>query len=528
MTAESFAVYLTKHLIANHGFQPGHPPEAAALAADCDYLLTRMDGYALTLTAIIDGERTPNRIFTLTREQMIEIAGACQKYGGQVQGTKMPVVLQLIECGLMPVTAEQKQRLTTYRKRVGSVVHIQASAIDVNQREVYSPGRLTSLSSWGRDYRRLLRGPRVPFTAESFQPPALEMNRPPVATYGLMAIIIGIYIAGAVAFGSPVNGLSVPQLLDIGALNRQLVAEGEWWRLLTMMFLHGGLLHIFMNALVLYMAGNVLERMLGWAWFTTILVLSGIAGSAFSLAFNVADMTAVGASGAVMGVVAAAFACSYRLPHGHARSGVQMNMGQVLALSIVPIFFLSGQGIDFYSHIGGALMGGLLGWLAYAVWPRQQKRPSLQPVMHVLAGIGILLCVYGGLQVQQHLAQGSRFAASLAPDSAYEDASSFTNANKLIAQYPDDPRLYMMQGLVLLDAQEGREAEAMFRKALSFERVLQFNFKPQLRYDMQAMLVISLLMQLRETEARVMATPELCTGASEQYIGMLKRAELCN
>jgi len=208
--------------------------------------------------------------------------------------------------------------------------------------------------------------------------------------------------------------------------------------------------------------------------------------------------------------------------------GVQMNMGQVLALSIVPIFFLSGQGIDFYSHIGGALVGGLMGWLAYAVWPRQQKRPGLQPLMRVLAGLGVLVCLYGAVQVQQHLAHGQRFAAVLAPDTAYEDASSFANADKLVAQYPDDPRLYMMKGLVLLDDRQPREAEALFRKALSFERVLQFNFKPQLRYDMQAMLVISLLMQLRETEARAAATPELCTKASEQYIGMLKRAELCN
>lgn len=530
--AETFGEYLAKNLVANKGYQFGHPPEAAALAADCDFLLIHMDGYSVIFTAIIDGERNPGRVCTLTREQLLDIAAACQRYCGNIRGTTMPVTIHLIETGLMPITAEQKQRLSSYRKRIGSVAHIHSHAVDVNQREVYSPGRFGGISNWGRYYRNLLRAPRRQFTAESFQPPVTNLEQKPVATYALMALILVFYAAYSLAYGRPVSGPTVPELLDIGGLNFALVQGGEWWRLVTMMFLHGGLLHIGMNTLVLYMAGNALERMVGWAWFVVIFVASGILGSAFSLAFNTPDITAVGASGAIMGVVAAAYACSYRLPSGPMRTSMQMNMAQVLVLSTLPVLFASGSGIDFYSHIGGAVMGGLLGWLAYTSWPRQQALPGLQPLMRSLSGLCILLCLYGGWQVQQHLQNGPHYAVALASLEELEamprSAEGFRNSG-LLEKYPDDPRVQLMEGLTLLDEGDvsAPKAEEKFRQILDGNMALRYGFTPAFRTDIEAVLAISLFMQGRMQEARD-AAKQACREPEGTYLDMLREASLCD
>src|SRR5208283_6230464 len=97
--------------------------------------------------------------------------------------------------------------------------------------------------------------------------------------------------------------------------DKSLVLEdGQWWRLFSAPLLHGGLLHIAFNGIALYFAGAVLENVIGRAWFAGVFAVSAVTGSAMSLLINPDSLISVGASGAIMGLFAAAFVVAYRYP----------------------------------------------------------------------------------------------------------------------------------------------------------------------------------------------------------------------
>src|SRR5262245_42832100 len=92
-------------------------------------------------------------------------------------------------------------------------------------------------------------------------------------------------------------------ILKAGALSRDLVLHGEVWRLLSAMFLHGGLEHLFGNAVGLFILGMAAEHAYGKLEMAAIYMISGLAGSVFSVVLNPGP--AVGASGAIFGLLGA-------------------------------------------------------------------------------------------------------------------------------------------------------------------------------------------------------------------------------
>lgn len=99
-------------------------------------------------------------------------------------------------------------------------------------------------------------------------------------------------------------------LIAAGALAREEVLGGEYWRLVSAMFLHGGFGHLLGNCLVLYIVGMACEHALGLARTAVVYFASGAAGSLLSLAFR--EGPSVGASGAIFGVAAAVIVVLYR------------------------------------------------------------------------------------------------------------------------------------------------------------------------------------------------------------------------
>jgi len=143
-----------------------------------------------------------------------------------------------------------------------------------------------------------------------------------------------------------------------GALVRERVAAGEYWRLFSSMFLHGGVDHILGNCIVLYIVGMACEHALGFAQTAAVYFASGLAGGFFSLAMGPGP--SVGASGAIFGVVIAVVVILYR----HQRSFYvrDKRIGFVLvAWAAYTLFtgFLS-PFIDNYAHLGGMIGGGLV------------------------------------------------------------------------------------------------------------------------------------------------------------------------
>jgi membrane associated rhomboid family serine protease len=136
------------------------------------------------------------------------------------------------------------------------------------------------------------------------------------------------------------------------------VAEGEWWRIVTGGFLHAGFFHLAMNMLVLWILGSQLEPVLGRSRFLALYVTSLLAGS-FGVLLVSPTAATVGASGAVFGLMGAAFAAQRSWGIDPWRSGI----GTLIILNIVITFLV--PGISIGGHIGGLLGGALTGFVIF-------------------------------------------------------------------------------------------------------------------------------------------------------------------
>jgi hypothetical protein len=113
---EGFAIRLARHLVAA-GYRPGVVPEAAALEAAADIVLTGVEGLSFTIVCIVDRERDPQREFGLPPARVAEIGAACAKYSGSANGARMSAAIKIVEVGAGPPTAAQRARLGPFRRR---------------------------------------------------------------------------------------------------------------------------------------------------------------------------------------------------------------------------------------------------------------------------------------------------------------------------------------------------------------------------------------------------------------------------
>lgn len=165
----------------------------------------------------------------------------------------------------------------------------------------------------------------------------------------------------------PIMAVGVVQLItftasiDAGAVNRDAVAAGEWWRLLTAPMLHGGLWHFWLNYTALESLGRTMETRGPRAWVPLVFLLAALAGSAASLALP-PHGNSVGASGGLMGMFGFLAVMAYRrkrhLPEGFLK-GLLINIALIAAVGAVAYRF-----IDNAAHGGGLAAGVLIGLAA--------------------------------------------------------------------------------------------------------------------------------------------------------------------
>lgn len=142
------------------------------------------------------------------------------------------------------------------------------------------------------------------------------------------------------------------------------VADGEYYRLFTAAFLHGGIIHLLLNMYALFLFGPALEAALGRVRFLALYVVSALGGSALSYAFSPPNQPSLGASGAVFGLLGAYLVVSRRL--GRDSSGVLI----MLAINFVYGFIV--PRIDWRAHLGGLVAGALVA-LAMAYAPKDRR-----------------------------------------------------------------------------------------------------------------------------------------------------------
>lgn len=211
-------------------------------------------------------------------------------------------------------------------------------------------------------------------------------------TWGLVALNAAVWTA-MVAAGAKVMRSDPAMLFAWGGNAASAVQAGEWWRLLTATFLHGGVIHLGLNMLALWTVGPLLERIYGRMQFLLIYLVSGLAGSLMSLHYAAQTKVSVGASGAVFGIVGALVVGVYQHRHQLPRQFVRPLVGGMLPFLGYSLAMGASQAhIDNGAHVGGLLAGALVALaLPERFDPDSYRRHRMPRAAIVVLGMALLL-----------------------------------------------------------------------------------------------------------------------------------------
>lgn len=167
-----------------------------------------------------------------------------------------------------------------------------------------------------------------------------------------------------------------------------IVNNGEYYRLLTGAFLHGGVSHYIVNMYSLYILGSQIEGFLGRGKYLIVYLFSALVGSLFSIIFS--TIPSVGASGAIFGILGSLLYFGYHY---------RVYLGSVIKSQIIPLIvinlaigFMSGGQIDNFAHIGG-LIGGILATMAVGVKYKSTKLEKINGTIVSIILVAFLLFV---------------------------------------------------------------------------------------------------------------------------------------
>jgi membrane associated rhomboid family serine protease len=231
------------------------------------------------------------------------------------------------------------------------------------------------------------------------QGPAASLAKPPYVTYALIALNVAAFLflltgAGADPLGGGGTvtveyGVCADGVGDGGICRTTDAAYvtdgGEWYRLVTGTFLHGGLIHLGLNMLVLFILGRLLEPGIGGARLAAIYFVSLLAGSFGALLMD-QDQVTVGASGAIFGLMAAAFVIARR----RGMEALSNEIGVLVGINLLITFTI--PNISIGGHLGG-LIGGAIAALAITAGERYEgaQGMSIQAIGLVTVGVASVL-----------------------------------------------------------------------------------------------------------------------------------------
>ncbi len=181
-------------------------------------------------------------------------------------------------------------------------------------------------------------------------------------TFGILLLNFIFYILTVVIGGGNLwNGGNNSSLLYFGAQLGTLVSNGQPYRMVTSMFLHGGMLHILFNSYALYYFGMITETIYSSSKMFFIYMVSGITGNILTQIFY-PNVISVGASGAIFGLVGLLFSAGLR-------KDTPVHLSRVTGTALLPMIAINlflgftFPGINNMAHIGGIAAGFLLGFL---------------------------------------------------------------------------------------------------------------------------------------------------------------------
>ena len=350
---------------------------------------------------------------------------------------------------------------------------------------------------WCKQHEAAQRGEDNQYQRIETAPWSRPQSSSMIVTQVIFGANVAVFIAMALAIGGEM--LSNPPgqaLVAWGANFGPLTVGGQWWRLLTCLFIHGGLLHIAFNMWCLWDLGRLAESVYGHWTFAVVYLLSGLSASIGSVLWNPVVLS-VGASGAIFGIAGALIASFYLGEFSLPKAAVSGMLRSVVVFVGYNLFF--GAVIartDNAAHIGGLVMGLLLGALIAKVAPAQDA--IFQRIAVLL--LGAVLVAGGALWLARSRAYLVHRQSGLArlnagdpdaairelqksarqkPDSvdthealaeAYFNKRDFENAaaemKRAIALDPNDERAQYNLGLIYMEQKQPQKAEDIFTQLL--------------------------------------------------------------
>jgi rhomboid protease GluP len=206
-----------------------------------------------------------------------------------------------------------------------------------------------------------------PLTAPRRSSRFAALAEAPVAA-ALVAVNVAVLALVAWRFDDPTSSEA---LIAAGALERGLIASGQWWRLLTAVFLHIGWIHLLANSIFGFGWCRMVERAFGHRRFLALYLLAGVGASAASMATH--DVLGAGASGALFGMIGATMVIHRRMLPGWGpflRSRATLSIAAQLGVWTV-LAMAYKLPIDHAAHGGGLVTGAAASWIMTRRFPRR-------------------------------------------------------------------------------------------------------------------------------------------------------------
>lgn len=246
-------------------------------------------------------------------------------------------------------------------------------------------------------------------------------------TYAILVFNVVVFLVMLKASLYPLQrtllaGNDYATLVNFGAKTNPLVfQQKQWFRLVTPIFIHVGLLHLLTNAYALWIVGPITERLYGSAQFALLYLLSGIGGFVGSLLGSTNPLSpSAGSSGALFGLLGVLLVVSYKSrqkltePFRKAlRKGVLIiittnfafgilnNSGRLFGDRVNSVFHV----VDNWGHVGGLLTGAILAMILPYLAPEKKYASWLDKF--ILAGFGVIVsyCFLRAYQLRPYLLQ---------------------------------------------------------------------------------------------------------------------------
>jgi rhomboid protease GluP len=273
----------------------------------------------------------------------------------------------------------------------------------------------------------------------------------------IIAVNVAVFVVMGVLGAGWIQTENMMPYILYGANNGAATTDGEWWRLLTSMFMHYGIMHLLLNMWALFQAGHFVERLLGRGPYALMYLGSGLAGGFASIFWHGDKIWSAGASGAIFGVYGALLGYMLREKQSLPQSMYQSLMKSTLTFAGYNIVYgMARTGIDNSAHLGGVLGGLVFGWLLALPLDRGvRQRETGRRLWWALAALAVLL-VLG-------VALAPRFHYRVSEVLAWEDAN-----RDYVAREPELLKQWQSQGSADARRQEISDADRIDAQLVPF------------------------------------------------------------